>query len=271
MPVPSEPTDPDKSVAPTPGTYFSRVEALQLRVNEAARALHERNVRPTVARIRAALGGGSPNDLAPALKHWRESVLPGLPAGDRIPVDSSATVSIPPMIADLAHELWQRATAAAAVEIKGGPTARQVVARAEEAQALRNQLNTLRDQLQRDALSYGELRSQSARHEAIAAAALAQVRDANKRERELLRDLGGANQRVAELEAQLEQLRTRGAVPRVTSLQRSAKRHDRGATKLSKERPPKRHSAAAKLKRPRLSPKRRPRPAARRGQKAPRR
>ncbi|MEI6719183.1 MAG: DNA-binding protein [Betaproteobacteria bacterium] len=61
-----------------PGPFKTRIEALQVRVNKAALALHERNVRPTVQRIRTALGGGSPNDLAPALKKWRDEVLPTL-------------------------------------------------------------------------------------------------------------------------------------------------------------------------------------------------
>ena len=100
-PCRTNPPTPEKSAAPSPGTYFSRVEALQLRVNEAARALHERGVRPTVARIRAALGGGSPNDLAPALKHWKESVLPGLPARAGHPGDAHFPGCNTAVIADL--------------------------------------------------------------------------------------------------------------------------------------------------------------------------
>lgn len=271
MSVPNEPTEPDKSTAPSPGTYFSRVEALQLRVSEAARALHERGVRPTVARIRAALGGGSPNDLAPALKHWRQSVLPGLPAGSGVPADSNSPAAIPPMIADLAYELWQRATAAAAVELKGGPTARQVIARMEEAQAVRAQLAGLRDQMQRDALSYGELRAQSARHEAIAAGALAQVRDASARERDLLRDLGAANQRISELEATIVQLRTSVTTSPAASRRRNPGKRVRPIPKRSRQRLVNRRSGAAKQKRSRRVPKPRPPPSPKRRRKGPRR
>jgi len=182
--------------------YAARTEALRARVGAAAKALAERGIRPTVTRIRAALGGGSPNELAPALKHWKESVLPRL--GDPFrgggPEASLATVP-PPQIADLTHELWQRALAAAAVELKGGPTARQIAMRTEEAHSLRNQLTGLRDQLQRESLAYGELRAQAARHEAIARQALTRAGDAETRERDLLRELGEVRQRVLQLEA----------------------------------------------------------------------
>ena len=256
--VPNEPADPDKSASPSPGTYFSRVEALQLRVNEGARALHERGVRPTVARIRAALGGGSPNDLAPALKHWRESVLPGLPARDGHPRENTAPAAIPPMIADLAYELWQRATAAAAVELKGGPTARQVIARTEEVHALRTQLAALRDQLQRDALAYGELRAQSARHEAIAQEALGRAREAEGRERAWLHELGDARQRIAELRATIERLRAQPAAPDLASRRRAAKKK-RPTAKKAKRRAVRKRVGTPTTKR-RMSPLKRTSP-----------
>ena len=178
-----------------------RTEALRARVAAAAKALVDRGVRPTVTRIRAALGGGSPNELAPALKHWKELVLPTLGAEVRGGAAVAGAKAPPPQIADLAYELWQRALAAAAVEIRGGPTARQVAVRTEEANSLRNQLNGLRDQLQRESLAYGELRAQAARHETIARQALARAEESEARERELLRKLGEAHQRIAQLEA----------------------------------------------------------------------
>jgi hypothetical protein len=184
------------------GSAFQlRREALQARVNETAKALHERGIRPTVTRVRAALGGGSPNDLTPALKHWREAVLPTLSSSSTRDGDPSSGPTLPLQVADLVHELWQRAMAAAVVEVRGGPTAREVGARTAEAQSLRQQIVAVRDQLQRESLAYGELRAQAARHEAIAREALARVHEADLRERELLRELGGLRQRVAELEA----------------------------------------------------------------------
>ena len=176
----------------------SRALTLQARVNAAAKALHERGIRPTVARVRAALGGGSPNELAPAVKHWREGVLPVLPA---IAGSGSRTPPLPLQLTDLVYELWQRAMGAALVEVRGGATAREVVARTAEAQGLRQQVVALRDRLQRESLAYGELRAQAARHETIAREALARAHEGEERERELLRELGGLRQRVAELGA----------------------------------------------------------------------
>ena len=194
---------------PTPNSesdYFSRREALRLRVAEAARALSDRGIAPTVARVRAALGGGSPNDLAPALKQWKESFAPAPTSGTR-----TETPPIPVQISDLAQELWQRATVAAAVDLKGGPTARALTTRTEEAEALRQQVKNLRDQLERESLMYGELRAQAARHEAIARDALARLEESEARARKHLRELGSVRQRVTELEATLTQRRERTA------------------------------------------------------------
>jgi len=192
-----------------PNGFQSRLAAVQARVNAAALALHERNVRPTVARVRAALGGGSPNELAPALRHWKTEVLPTL-----APQAAESGSRVPPQIADIVQELWTRATAAAMVELKGGSGARQAIARSEDIQALRDQVASLRDQLQREAIAYGELRAQSARHEAIARETLGRVRDAEDRERKLLYQLGEAKQHAAELTALIEALRARAAESR---------------------------------------------------------
>ena len=184
------------------GSAFQvRREALQARVNEVAKALLERGIRPTVTRVRAALGGGSPNELTPALRHWKDVVLPTLASVRAGDVSSLSSPALPLQVADLVHELWQRAMAAAVVEVRGGPTAREVAARTAEAQALRQQVTAVRDQLQRESLAFGELRAQAARHEAIAREALARVNEAESRERELLREVGGLRQRIGELEA----------------------------------------------------------------------
>ncbi len=166
------------SIDETPsGPFKTRIEALQIRVNKAALALHERNVRPTVQRIRTALGGGSPNDLAPALKRWREEVLPTLKTADDTPV------GVPPLIADIVRELWTRALAAAAVEAVGGAKARRAIAQSEEVAALRAEIDRLRDQLEREQQLVGELRAARTRAEAVMKDALLRLDDAEKRER----------------------------------------------------------------------------------------
>ncbi len=177
--------------------YSDRLEALQRRVTEAAQALAERGIHPTVTRLRAALGGGSPNDLAPALKAWRASVAPA--AGHDVPVP------IPPPIADLAHELWRRATAAALLELKIGGATTQASVRTEEAQQLRLEIASLRDQLQQESLTCGEMEVRVARHEAVVREAQSRLDASATRERHLLRELGAARERIVELAATIEQ------------------------------------------------------------------
>ena len=206
MPIPSRQSPSPESPSP----FHARQESLQLRVNAAARALHDQGIRPTVTRIRSALGGGSPNDLTPALKHWRDIVLPTLTLLGE-PTKLPPPPALPLQVADLAHELWQRSLAAAVLEMKGGPGAREIAFRTAEAQALREQLTSVRDQLQRESLAYGELRAQAARHEAIARDALVRVRESDTRERKLLRELGTLRQRITELEASLDRA---GRAPR---------------------------------------------------------
>ena len=159
--------------------------------NKAALALHERNVRPTVQRIRTALGGGSPNDLAPALKRWREEVLPTLKIADDTPV------GVPPLIADIVRELWTRALAAAAVEAVGGVKARRAIAQSEEVASLRGEIDRLRDQLEREQQLIGELRAARSRAEAIMRDALVRLDDSEKRERRAQLRIGDVLERAS--------------------------------------------------------------------------
>jgi hypothetical protein len=83
------------------GDYFSRREgSAATRGRGRPGAVLSRD-RPTVARVRAALGGGSPNNLAPALKQWKESFAPAPTSGTR-----TEAPAILVQISDLAQELW---------------------------------------------------------------------------------------------------------------------------------------------------------------------
>ena len=187
------------SLADPPTRFEQRAKVLQDRVIAAANAMQTLGISPTVARLRAALGGGSPNDLAPALKAWRLASGVETVVG-RAPV-ARAGSAVPTVIADLVTELWQRAQSAAVLEARSGPGSLERVERTAESRALRTQLEELRQQMDRDAQSYGELKAQAARHEAIAREALDRARHAETRERALLRDLGSARARIAELNA----------------------------------------------------------------------
>src|SRR5579863_8305737 len=161
--------------------------SLQERVTAAVEAILEQGLRPTVTRVRAAMGGGSPNDIAPALKHWKDVVLP---AQGRTAALEKEGVGIPPILADVVRELWSRALAAASVEIRGGAARQTEVSQSEQVRLLRQEVSMLRDRLQRDAQAYGELRAQSARHEVIAKDALARATDAERRLAEAQRTIG---------------------------------------------------------------------------------
>ena len=91
------------------------------RVREAAEALLNRGMRPTVQRVRAMLGGGSPNMIAPILKDWRETLTPEQQL--RLPLSEiqNQRPELPLIISDLASELWKRAIVFATIECKGSP------------------------------------------------------------------------------------------------------------------------------------------------------
>lgn len=251
-----KPTDTAADLAGGHNTAFeARAAALRARVADAAQTLVERGIQPTVTRIRAALGGGSPNDLAPALRSWRETAWTddfaaaskgGSPAG-----------RIPPSIADLVHELWQRAFTTASLELKHGPTARQVTTRTAEVDSLRTQLSAVRQQLERESLAYGELRAQAARHETIARQALVRAEDAETRARDLLRELGGARQKMAQLSAELKQ-RRQPAHPARSIKGRDSTLHQQRAASTSKRVKRTARGRAAASVRPRPPAKKRP-------------
>ena len=246
------------TASPTVSAFEARAAALRTRVADAAQRLSEQGITPTVARLRAALGGGSPNDLAPALKQWREAARTdsgatpqGLPPAGR---------RIPPPIADLAQELWQRALAATVLELQLGPSAQQVAGRTAEVDALRTQLNTVRQNLERESLAYGELRAQAARHETIARQAMAREQDAETRARDLLRELGEARQQIAQLTAELKQRPQPAHSPTSPKGRRSTRRTSRvRATSPPLQRPRSRKSPLQRSKTKRKTAARRKR------------
>src|SRR6266851_9463003 len=72
-------------------------------VERAAIAILKSERRPTVETVREALGTGSPDTIATALKRfWRD-------LGARIEGDPAALTRMPPDIAELADGMWQRA------------------------------------------------------------------------------------------------------------------------------------------------------------------
>jgi Plasmid replication region DNA-binding N-term len=72
-------------------------------VERAAIVILRTGRRPTVETLREALGGGSPDTIADALKRFWQNL------GARIEGDPAALSRMPPDIADLADGMWQRA------------------------------------------------------------------------------------------------------------------------------------------------------------------
>jgi hypothetical protein len=81
-------------------------------VERAAIAILKSERRPTVETVREALGTGSPDTIATALKRfWRD-------LGARIEGDPAALTRMPPDIAELADGMWQRSLRLAAEAAK---------------------------------------------------------------------------------------------------------------------------------------------------------
>lgn len=215
-----------------PSRFEQRAKRLQERVTDAANAMQAQGIAPTVARLRAALGGGSPNDLAPALKAWR--LATGASTVDGRTASARPGSGVPTVIADLVSELWSRAQSAAALDTRSGSEALGRIERTAEARMLRNQIDELRQQIERDAQAYGELKAQAARHEAIAREALDRARLAETRERALLREIGTARARIAELETAAELQKARRPKPSAHRVEAVRSRVTKSRTKTQR-------------------------------------
>jgi hypothetical protein len=80
------------------------VDPLQARVDAAAFAVLREGRNPTVSLVRARMGGGSPNVVAPALQRWRLTF-----AGQLDENAGSALEVLPPGVLELVQALWSRA------------------------------------------------------------------------------------------------------------------------------------------------------------------
>jgi hypothetical protein len=92
----SDPTRPYGEGRIRSNVSYTDVERMAIAILKSER-------RPTVATIRDALGGGSPDTIGDALRRfWRD-------LGARIEGDPAALTRMPAEIADLADGIWQRA------------------------------------------------------------------------------------------------------------------------------------------------------------------
>ena len=80
------------------------IARVQARVDAAAFALLREGKNPTVSLVRARMGGGSPNVVAPALQRWRLTFAAQLDDNA-----GSALEVLPPGVLELVQALWSRA------------------------------------------------------------------------------------------------------------------------------------------------------------------
>ena len=145
---------------PAPADEDAAVVRIQSRVDAAAFALLREGKNPTVALVRARMGGGSPNIVAPALQRWRFTLAAQLDANA-----SSALEVLPPAVLELVQALWSRALF--------------------EAHRVRADAPSSLDALEQLNSAINELRDQAARLQEREASLDAQQRELDERRRQI--------------------------------------------------------------------------------------
>lgn len=175
----------------------SRSGAHPSRVREAAEALLNRGMRPTVQRVRAMLGGGSPNVIAPILKDWRDTLTPEQQL--RLPLTEiqNQRSELPLIISDLAAELWKRAIVFATIECRGSPQALQLATLTEEGEQLRTHNRSLIDAVEKAVNENLSLREQLAQLQAVAAIAMERASTCEKSCADAKNELRNSKQKIA--------------------------------------------------------------------------
>ena len=143
-----------------PANEDAAVTRIQSRVDAAAFALLRDGKNPTVALVRARMGGGSPNIVAPALQRWRFTLAAQLDSNA-----GSALEVLPPGVLEIVQALWSRALF--------------------EAHRVRADAPSSLDALQQLNSAITELRSQAARLQEREANLDAQQRELDDRRRKI--------------------------------------------------------------------------------------
>jgi hypothetical protein len=107
----------ETGVGERPRRPYGRPGVTAAEINAAADALLREGLRPTVERIRARLGRGSPNTINPLLDEWWKTL------GARLDSGPAALHRLPEAVAHVAEALWMQALDEArrrmAIEIHG--------------------------------------------------------------------------------------------------------------------------------------------------------
>jgi hypothetical protein len=219
-------------VTEAPKPYGSLTRGVrQADVSLAADALLRAGERPTVEKIRAAIGSGSPNTIGPLLDVWWKNLSARLDSGP------AALHRLPESVAHVAEALWMQALdegrRRAQLELK---SARTSAVEQQQNLEVRSHVLTLRE---------GELDARLRERETAIAELNLQLRELTLLLRKEQATRGAHTRRIAELEAQLAAL-TRPTSQRLkaTRPKRVAKAPRTAANKLRKK-------PARKLLRPR--------------------
>lgn len=216
-------------------------------VERAAIVILKTGRRPTVETIREALGGGSPDTIADALKRFWQNL------GARVDGDPAALSRMPPDIADLADGMWQRA-----LKLAGEAAAHDDNAARErlEQVQLENEVKKLSFDLREK-----EMDAQARDRER----ALADSRDhLLLLSKTLARDqalLSVRDTRIADLETQVEQYRRQLAALIASAVAQHRSRQKPKARRPVTARAPRRRPAATSKGRPSKAAKKAPKPA----------
>ena len=198
-------------------------------VERAADQLLRAGERPTVEKIRATLGTGSPNTINPLLDHWWKRLASRLDAGP------AALHRLPESVVHVAETLWMQALdegrRRAQIEIAGD---KRAVDQAKDAYEIRSHVLSLRE---------GELDSRLRERERRLAELGAQLRALTSLLRKEQQTREFQVRRIAELEAALAHAREIRSMP----ISNARPKKVLAARLIAKKRPPPKKKASKRV------------------------
>lgn len=169
--------------------------------------LNEKGIKPTLARVREALGGGSFTSIQPLLREWKDKRHePEAAVASSVPDDIQA------LVASLAAQIWSKAEGKASEELKTfkesmkakleesnqeKQDALEEVARLE---AENNQLSATNKELEKKIADYQKTLQDARIELKIQSERLVEAEGLMKRHEKLLLEVGELRGRIAELQ-----------------------------------------------------------------------
>lgn len=194
---------PPTRSARDPAFDVPEVRRIQPRVDAAAEKLIARGVQPTVSLVRAEIGGGSPNAVAPALRHWRvrrDRALGRTQENDALP---SPVIAAARTLYDAALEVASRAAGTSQVELAAQLESERAksVTLAAELKHARRELETLRAERASVFEAAGRTHAELVQAQALATHCVGERQATQERLDATRMQLGEARSRIVALEA----------------------------------------------------------------------